>query len=59
MGDILEMAQALLIYWGFMTEVCCFCWFGDELTEEVTITNTINSILLLTQSLAYHHKCLY
>ncbi|XP_021941233.1 odorant receptor 2a-like isoform X2 [Zootermopsis nevadensis] len=34
MGDVLQMAQALLIYFGFMTEVCCICWFGDELTEE-------------------------
>lgn len=45
MGDVLQMAQALLIYFGFMTEVCCICWFGDELTEEVIIIITISSIL--------------
>ncbi|PSN53052.1 Odorant receptor 90 [Blattella germanica] len=34
-GDISDMAQAMLIYFIYMTSICCVCWAGEQLSNRV------------------------
>jgi hypothetical protein len=45
-GDHVDVTQAVVVYLAMLGCLCLFCWFGNELSEQVRIAHFFTFIYL-------------
>jgi len=55
----METLQALTLILALTSQLYVYCWFGNEITEQVRVLTLTGTIDLVLAYLTWFHVCVY